>query len=328
MWLFRLVQVLVGVLTFVVSVNLAILVYARTVTRLGEIAVRTALGASRRRILAQLFVEALALALTGAAAGLVLAHVALARIGQLIPANGGVPYWLEFNLSFATVLYALALSVVSAVVMGVLPGLKATGRQVIANLHDANARSGTRLGPVWTGLVVAQVALAVAALPAAVYVTWQVVQMELTGPGFEADSFVVASATFSDEAAADAPRVANRQRDLMARLEAEPGVSAVTFSSSVPGFAPDRRVELEHATGQMLDVAVLDVDVDLFTTYGAEILSGRGFDAGDVGAPRVVVVNRTFAERFFAGRNALGSRFRYSARTPGAAGHDHAAGAV
>src|SRR5688572_14870742 len=102
-WALRVAQLLIGTLTFVVSVNLAILVYARTVTRLGEIAVRTALGASRRRILAQLFIEALALSIVGAAAGLMLAEIALARIQALIPANGAVPFWLDFGLSAATV---------------------------------------------------------------------------------------------------------------------------------------------------------------------------------------------------------------------------------
>ena len=91
-WALRLAQILAGALTFVVAVNLAILVYARTVTRLGEIAVRTALGASRRRILWQLFVEALALSAIGAAIGLILADVALERLHSLIVTNGSSPF--------------------------------------------------------------------------------------------------------------------------------------------------------------------------------------------------------------------------------------------
>ena len=97
LWLLRIAQLFIGALSFVVAVNLAILVYARTVTRLGEIAVRTALGASRRRILAQLFIEALALSVVGAAAGLVLAQIALGRMQALIPANGAVPVLDRFR---------------------------------------------------------------------------------------------------------------------------------------------------------------------------------------------------------------------------------------
>jgi hypothetical protein len=102
-WLVRIAQLLIGALAFVVAVNLAILIYARTVTRLGEIAVRTALGASRKRILTQLFIEALALTAVGAAAGLVLAAIALGRLQSLILSNGALPFWVEFNLSVGAV---------------------------------------------------------------------------------------------------------------------------------------------------------------------------------------------------------------------------------
>ena len=141
-WLFRIVQLLTGALVFVVAINLAILFYARTVTRFGEIAVRTALGASRRRILAQLFIEALALSLVGAASGLALAVVALDYLQSLARSAGGVPFWIRFELSPATVLAALALAVVAALIMGVLPGLKATGRRLNAQLHELNGRTG------------------------------------------------------------------------------------------------------------------------------------------------------------------------------------------
>jgi hypothetical protein len=85
LWFLRAAQMFVCLLSFVVAVNLAILVYARTVTRVGEIAVRTALGASRQRILLQLFIEALALAVVGVGAGLLLSHAALIRLQSLVP---------------------------------------------------------------------------------------------------------------------------------------------------------------------------------------------------------------------------------------------------
>lgn len=197
-WALRMVQLLIGALSFVVAVNLAILVYARTVARLGEIAVRTALGASRRRILAQMFVEALALSVVGATTGLVLANLALGRIESLIPSNGTVPFWLDFELSNGTVMYAFALAVLAAVVMGVLPGIKATGNRLHVTLRELSGRTGARLGPIWTALVVAQVAIAVAVLPAALFMAWQVVQMELAGPGLAADKFVVGIVALSD----------------------------------------------------------------------------------------------------------------------------------
>ena len=321
-WALRIAQLLIGALSFVVSVNLAILVYARTVARLGEIAVRTALGATRRRILAQLFVEALALSLVGAAAGLALAKIALDRIQLLIPANGSVPFWLDFDLSVGTIMYALALAVLAALVMGVLPGLQATGNRLHATLRELTGRTGTRLGPMWTTLVVAQIAVAVALLPAAVFMTWQVVRMEVAGPGFDAEKFVIGMVALSDGSSfVDANHIRARQLALTSRLQAEPGVSAVTFSSSIPGFAGDRPIQFENRApvqkSVTLEVSTLHVGVDMFDAYGVDILEGRPFSARDVGKANTVIVNRAFTQKFLENRSALGLEFHYArARTP------------
>ena len=319
LWVVRLAQLFVGALTLVVAVNLAILVYARTVTRAGEIAVRTALGASRGRVLVQLFVESLALALLGAGAGLVLAQVALGRLNALLGSFGTVAYWIDLKLSLATIVYAVALAVVAAWIMGVLPGLKATGRRVYANLRELDGRSGARLGPLWTMLVVAQVAIAVAVLPLAVYTAWQVVRMGVAGPEIAAAQFVVGVVALSDDAATiDAARIAARQAELTGRLQAEPGVSAVTFSSGIPGFAPGRLVRFEGSNGirhpnMDLGTDSLDVALDLFRAYGAQILAGREFTSADLGATRAVIVNRAFADALLHPGAAIGVRFRYVA---------------
>lgn len=312
-WLLRIAALLAGALAVVVAVNLAILIYARTMTRLGEIVVRSALGASRARILAQLFLEALVLTLAGAAAGLMLAAGALGRMQALVVANGSVPFWIDLRLSFGTVAYAIGLAVMAAAIMGALPGLKATGRGLTVTLRELNDPSGRRLGKWWTTLVVAQVGAAVAVLPAAVYLSWQAVRMELTGPGFAAGQFVVGTFVLGDESA-DTDRATRRQIELLSRLEAEPGVAAVTFSSSVPGFAPGRRLEFENGArtdSGPAEASTIEVDAAMFRVYGAAILAGRGFDAADAAARNAVVVNRTFVRRYLDDRAALGVRIRY-----------------
>ena len=187
-WVFRIAQFLIGALTLVVAINLAILMYARTISRLGEIAVRAALGASRRRILGQLFIEAFALSLVAAGAGLLLSAAVLSQFNWFLAANNiqSIPFWIDFDLSITTILYAVGLAALAALIVGVLPGLKATGRELHSNLHHVG-RQGPRLGGVWTALVVAQVAVAVAVLPAAVYMSWQIVRTELAGTGFADD---------------------------------------------------------------------------------------------------------------------------------------------
>jgi predicted permease len=322
-WAFRIAQLLVGALTFAVAINLAILMYARTVSRLGEMAVRTALGASRRRILGQLFIEAFALSLVAAAAGLLLSATVLSRINWFLATNGiqSIPFWIDFDLSMTTILYAVGLAALAAVIVGVLPGLKATGSQLHVHLRELG-RSGPRLGGLWTSLVISQVAVAVTILPAAVYFSWQIVRTELAGPGFAAEKFVVGAVTpGQDTASADANRARARRLDLISRLAAEPGVSAVTSSSSVPGFAPHRKIEFEPGTplrdaGQH-EVSSLDVSLETFSVYGVKILAGRGFNAGDLGAAGHVVVNRSFQREFLEDRSALGVRFRYTRERPG-----------
>ena len=322
-WLLQAARLFIGALSFVVAVNLAILVYARTVTRVGEIAVRSALGASRRRILVQLFIESLALTVLGAALGLLLSDIALRRLQMMSPTFGSVPFWINFDLSVGTAIYALALAALAAVIMGVLPGLKATGRSLIVNLQELNGRTGSamQLGRVWTTLVVTQVAVAVAVLPAAVYVAWQVGQLEIAGPGFAADKFVLGKVALGDETAViDSGRTRQWQLELMSRLEAEPGVAAVTFSSHVPGLTAGRQIQfddpsaLRTPTGRPLPqgVGTLAVAVNMFEVYAAELVAGRGFTAGDLGTANAVIVNRTFVETYLESRSPLGLRFRYT----------------
>lgn len=332
-WAMRAGQLFASALTVLVAINLAILVYARTVTRLGEIAVRSALGASRRRILAQLFIEALALTLVGAAGGLGLARYALNVIQTLNDTDGGMPYWVNFDLSPGTVMFALGLAGMAALIMGVLPGLKATRVGVSAHLHELHGRSGTRLGATWTLLVVAQVAVAVAVLPAAVFIASRVIRMELAGAGFPTESIVAGYAGLGPDAPpVDRDRQAAQQRELLAKLESEPGVTGVAFSSGMPGFAPSKAIRFEdgvrvRAGAEYIpDVGITDalmpsttrVSVEMFDTYGVEILSGRKFAAADVGTTNVIV-NRSFVDMYLQQPSALGLLFRYEDKSPNAA---------
>lgn len=322
--LLRVAQLFVGLLTFVIAVNLAILVYARTVTRVGEIAVRTALGASRRRILLQLFIESLALASVGVIAGLVLAHAALTRLESMARINGEVPFWIQFGLSPITIAYALAVAVAAAAIMGVLPGIKATSGRVNANLRELDTRSGVRLGGVWTTLIVTQVAVAVAILPMAVLVTGRVIRMGSAETDIAADRIGVALVSSGEDPKADRERLAQKRRELIEQVQADPGVTAVTTSSGVPGFAPGRLLRFEPPPGgdsrlrfpaTDLGVDSLDVSPNLFDVYGAPLLAGRAFASADLGETSVVIVNMAFVRGFLSESTspagALGVTFRY-----------------
>ncbi|CAN5701125.1 ABC transporter permease [soil metagenome] len=324
-WALRAGQLFASALTVLVAINLAILIYARTVTRLGELAVRSALGASRRRILTQLFIEALALALLGAAAGLGIAGYALDVIQTMNETGELMPYWITFALSPRAVIVALGLVVLSALIIGVLPGLKATGVSMTASLHELHGRSGTRLGVTWTALIVAQVAVAVAVLPAAVFISARVIRGELAGTGFPAESIVAGVVGLGPDAAnVDRDRVAAQQRELVTKLEAEPAVTGVAFSASLPGSASIKAIRFQDGVQvraraeHVPDVGITDallpsttrVSVDLFETYGVPMLAGRAFAAADLGTTNVIV-NRSFVDMYLQEPNPLGLLFRY-----------------
>ncbi len=336
----QLMQGVIFSMLVLVCLNVAILVYSRTATRQAEIAVRSALGAARGRIVAQLFLEALVLSAAAALAGLAIAQAALRQAADAtLPISSELPFWLSFRLSPAAVVYAAALSVLAAAIVGILPALQATSRQVQAGLRVIGAGgSGIRLGTTWNVLIVAQVGFAVALLPAAVSSAWASVRAGFSDPGFRADEFLSAqlgldSVHAADWADAGTPeftrRFADRQAELMRRLQADPRASGATFAMVNPGQERRTRIETESAPGQPQpenrEARFNRVDVRFFRTLDVPILAGRDFTPADVSlagaeiAERseggAVIVNQSFAERVFGG-DALGRRIRHAVDNP------------
>ncbi len=239
-----------------------------------------------------------------------------------IPRSGGcrptvtaveqMPFWITFELSKGTVLYALGLAVLAAVIAGVLPGLKTTGVGLEVNLRALGGGTGLRLGPMWTSLIVAQVAVAVAILPVALYVVSEVVRVgdhQRRIPG---------------RAVRDCQSRSPSQASIMRRVEAEPGVAGVAFSSNIPGYAGDRFIEFrDEATRQRLgseEVVTMSVDLRMFDLYDAAILAGRPFSSADLGTASAIV-NRAFAREFFESATPLGQRFSFVRRAVVAGRH-------
>ena len=222
----------------VACLNVGTLIYARTATREGEIAVRSALGASRARIVGQLFVEALLLALVSAAIGLLAADRAI-RFGlDLVSARfDAAPFWSIRGLAFTTILYACGLAVASAAMLSLLPALRATRTHLQSHLANLGAGHATlRFGRVWTGAMIAQVALTAMALPAALAAANAVAQGVSIRNEFPSTDFVSAGIDLhrSTEEAIDAPAFQRRRAQTYAELERRlmqaPETVAVTFA--------------------------------------------------------------------------------------------------
>jgi predicted permease len=322
--------IIVVLLLVVIAANVGTLVYARTATRRSELLVRTALGASRSNLIGQLFVEALVIAASAAVLGIAIAGVVLDRLNVFIESlttGGGAWFWMRFTLSPATIVWALALAVLGAVVAGLLPALGSTGRAVHAGLQGFAGGSQGGMGRTWTALIVAQVAFAVAVLPTTVFMAWEMTKYGIARPGFPAEEYVAGHLYLDPGAyggvenlarqrsAGDAidfdTRYANLQSELELRLQAELGATGVTYVWSYPGDYPVVRVEVEDATGGR--AGFTRVEPGFFDVLEVTQLAGRRFTRADA-APdvRVVMVNRSFVNDVLGGAAATGRRIRYA----------------
>lgn len=321
--MYRAGQVAVTLLLVIICVNIAILVYARTAMRQGEIAVRSALGASRFRVVAQLFGEALVFAGIGAAFGLAIIAFIGAQAGTILaqtPVADVLPFWVEVGVSGATVGYLVALTVLAAAIIGVLPALQVTGRRVQANLQRwSGGHSTIRMGRLWTSLIIAEVALTVAILPTAVFFGAEAVRTMTTHPGFAAEQYLSGVLSLDREVRDTAPtpaqnrafaqRFARGREELMRRLTDERGVRAVTFARYVPGEEQSTRIELDGNDAARVRWAV--VDPAFFDGFEVPVVAGRTFGPVDADTmSTAAIVNRTFVATLLRGRNALGQRFR------------------
>jgi putative ABC transport system permease protein len=315
-WTGSLVLLLAALLLLPPCANIGILVYARAVTRREEFATRHALGASRGRIVTQMFVEVLVLAAAAGTAGLLFARqfafaerLSAAVLPTMGPGN--VPFWFDFRPSLSVVLCLAGLVVVSAAIAGAVPGMRVTGRWRQSGLHALGERGGRMgLGRTWTALLATQVAVAVAVLPIGTQVIWGIVKPSLIGPGLDVDRFLTAWLVMEG---ADSPLGA-RQSELVQRLNGEGAISGVTLSADPLMDESGANVEVdggaERATGR---VAVNRVDPEYFDMFGARFRMGRKFDATDFGhgQSQAIVVTRTFATEIAGTENVLGRRVRY-----------------
>ena len=232
----------------IACMSVGTLVYARTATREGEIAIRAALGAGRARIIGQLFVEALVLASVSAAIGLLAVDRALAwGIESVNRGSGGAPFWMAPGLDLSTVLYAGGLAVVSAVMLSVLPALRVTRARVQPHLANlGTGRATLRFGRLWTGAMIAQVALTAMGIPAAMESASQTTRKVRIRGQFPSREYLSAridlDRPFDEETTAELQERRTETFEALARrVEQEPGVVAVVFADRVPGAGGTRR---------------------------------------------------------------------------------------
>jgi putative ABC transport system permease protein len=337
--MYRAMQIAAMLLLLIICVNIAILVYARTATRHGEIAVRSALGASRSRIVAQLVGEALVLAAVGATVGLALISVIAVQMDTILAGKSHIPFWMNIGISAETVGFLIALAALAALVIGVVPALKVTGRSVQASLQGlAGGRASIRMGRLWTSLVIVEVAITVAVLPWSVFITSKTLEAVMTGHGFPAEEVLMAELSVNrvqneagarEEDSLFTRRSTELRYEVIRRLASEPNVAGVSFSDDMPGSESSGRIELDSvpvkyesgSSGEgtswarwgagMRWVRFADVDAAFFDALAVMPIMGRTFKPSDAAqGANVAVVNRAFVDSIFKGANPIGRKFR------------------
>jgi putative ABC transport system permease protein len=313
---FLLLLAAVSCVLLIACANVSNLLLARAATRGREIAIRSALGASRSRMALQLLTESLLLALCGGAAGLLLAWWGMDALLALAPNN--LPRVTETSLDGRVLGFALLVTLLTGVLFGSAPAWRASKTNLVKALKDgsrgAGNAGGQRLG---RSLIVAQVAVTFCLLSGAGLLLNSLRRLSNVNPGFDPRNVL----TFKVSPPNDDPRRIDQFYErLVARMEALPGVTGASATFALPlsgvnpsvGFAK-KGEPVDTARPFPYGVDFRIVRPNYFRTMGVGLLAGRDFDARDkLDAPQVAIINEAFAALHFPGQNPLGRHIKPS----------------
>lgn len=313
----KVLSFVLGLLVLLIAcMNVVNLLLVRATVRERELAVRAALGSSRRRLIRLLLAESLVLAVAGAAAGLVLGQWVAAWLIGSIDLAGVLPFYFDAGVDWRVFLYALATAIGTGVVIGILPAWRASRAKVTDLLHDGGrggsaggARSGLR-----SALVVAQVAGSLVLLIVAGLFVRSLQQAQALDLGFDPDH-VVTVRLDPHQIGYDIQRTATFYDELERRLGAMAGVESVSMAFTTPlsyifgGYAILKEGQTPTPDEPAAPVGCNSVSPTYFDMMRLPIVRGRAFTDRDVAsATRVAVVNETLAARMWPGQEAIGQR--------------------
>jgi len=308
---------------FIACSNVANLLLARSTARRREIAVRTALGAGRGRMVRQLIMDGIVLALVAVLPGLLIAVAGTRMIFSAMPAED-VPYYITWAVDARAMGWTVVVAVATAVLFGLFPALHVTRGGLHDDLKEGTRGNSARRSLLRSGLVVAQVSLALVALVSALLFVRTFANLESFALGFDSRPLMTLRIAMAGEAYDAEDARARRVQDILERVEALPGVEAAFASNLVPlqggGFGAGVVVE-GHPTepGQEPGIAFPGVTPHFFRTLGVTLVEGRDFtDADGWTRSDAAIVNRTMANRFWTNRSAVGGRFRIAGADPDA----------
>ena len=310
---FSAMQVATVFVLLIAIANVANLLMARATLRTREAAVRSALGASRLRVVLPFFMETLVLALVGAALGTSIAYAGVTLFDGATQ-NVGKPYYMEFGLDLPVLLFVGGVTLVTALLAGAAPAFYVLKTDVAATLKDEARGSGVLGGRLTRVLVAAEIALSCALLIGAGLEVRSIVKLRNFEYPFAIEQIFTARVGLFETEYADSTARRGFFRDLEQRLAALPGVRSVALTTDLP-LSSDRQVIGIAGQSYAKDTDYpearrVTITPGFFTTFAVRTLRGRDFTAADVaGSLPVAIVNQSFADRFFPRREVLGQRF-------------------
>jgi putative ABC transport system permease protein len=302
-----LVLVVVGLVLAIACSNLATLLLVRGAARAKEVSVRLAMGATRRQLVRHLLTESVLLSLAGGIAGCIVASWGMRALQQI-----DLPFRLDFTVDYRVLAFAIAVSLITGVVFGLAPALKATRVDLVQTLRDEGLQPiDHRRLTLKNALIVFQVAVSVLLLGGTSIFLQMTAAARALRIGYAVDGVAMLEtdlrfATYSD---ADARRVYD---DLLRRIQAVPGVQSAALLRGLPMGPNSVQIVVDGASDQKgVEAVVFAAGPGFFDTLRIPLLYGRVFDARDrADTPRVAVITDRMARLYFGSVDAVGRRFR------------------
>jgi predicted permease len=308
-------SLMVGFVLLIACANVANLMFSRALVRQRDLVIRSALGASRFRLVRLQLVETVVLASIAGMLGFVLAQWSGQLLAGLIP-SGDIPTNPHHETDWRLYAFTVVISVLTGVMAGLWPARKATSFNMAESLKEGSAAAGTSRHWLRNALVIGQVTMSVVVLASAGLFFDSLRRMQKTQLGFKPDGLLMASIDLGLQQYDDA-RGRRFLDDLLQRAKALPGVTSATAATHVPFDYGMRFAEVTIVGGipgskdEYASTPYNIVEPGFFETSGAPITRGRAFDTRDGDrSRRVAVINETMARKFWPGQDPLGRRFR------------------
>ncbi|HXG88793.1 MAG TPA: ABC transporter permease [Vicinamibacterales bacterium] len=300
-----------GVLV-IACANVANLVLARAADRTREVAVRTAVGASRFRVIRQMLVEVLVLASLGATAGLAIAYVGVTLFNRAI-VDTSPPFWIDIRIDGTVMVFVTAIAVLSTVVAGLVPAWRASRTDLAGIMKDEGRSTGLRLGRFSRSLVIAEMALSFGLLVVSGMVIRSIINIRDVNFGFPMTDVLVARVVLPELDYPDDPAQRRFADAVEARIKALPGVVNAALATEVAPSAPfyDVKFHGQHFNEDRdyPNARGATVTPDYFAVLRTAAIKGRLFDTRDTdGREPVALVNQSFERKYFP-NGAVGQQF-------------------